>query len=75
VMVATVSASTASPDEFCGRPIMRSRSDVGRRAPNLLSLLPTVAAVQPDNRHEHDPEHLENFFGHLGLDPEEYKWV
>ncbi|KAE9527299.1 hypothetical protein AGLY_012997 [Aphis glycines] len=59
-------------DEFRGRPILRSKSDVGHRAPNLLSLLP-AAVDKPDDRHEYDPDQLENFFGHLGLDPEEYK--
>ncbi|XP_025197016.1 uncharacterized protein LOC112595849 [Melanaphis sacchari] len=61
-------------DEFRGRPILRSKSDVGHRAPNLLSLLPTAVA-KADDRHEYDPSQLENFFGHLGLDPEEYKWI
>jgi len=61
-------------DEFRGRPILRSKSDVGHRAPNLLSLLP-VAVAKADDRHEYDPDQLENFFGHLGLDPDEYKWA
>lgn len=61
-------------DEFHGRPILRSKSDVGHRAPNLLSLLP-VAVAKADDRHEYDPSQLETFFGHLGLDPEEYKWI
>lgn len=65
-------AQATTADEFRGRPILRSKSDVGHRAPNLLSLLPaaaeTTAAPADDN-----PGQLENFFGHLGLDPEEYK--
>ncbi|XP_026806374.1 uncharacterized protein LOC113549324 [Rhopalosiphum maidis] len=65
---------TTATDEFRGRPILRSKSDVGHRAPNLLSLLP-AAVAKVDDRHEYDPNQLENFFGHLGLDPEEYKWV
>lgn len=63
-------------DEFHGRPILRSKSDVGNRAPNLLSLLPattTSSTAVADDRPECDPEQLENFFGHLGLDPEEYE--
>jgi hypothetical protein len=63
---------TTATDEFRGRPILRSKSDVGHRAPNLLSLLP-AAVAKVDDRHEYDPSQLENFFGHLGLDPEEYK--
>lgn len=58
----------AVADEFRGRPILRSKSDVGYRAPNLLSLVPSA-----ENLQEYDAEQLENFFGHLGLDPEEYK--
>lgn len=61
-------------EEFRGRPILRSKSDVGHRAPNLLSLLP-VAVTKADDRHEYDPDQLEDFFGHLGLDPDEYKWA
>jgi len=66
---------TVAAAEFKGKPILRSKSDVGHRAPNLLSLLPAAAVttVSEDRRDHDDPEQLENFFGNLGLDPEEYK--
>ncbi|XP_050420776.1 uncharacterized protein LOC126833465 [Adelges cooleyi] len=54
------------------RPILRSKSDVGYRAPNLLSLVPANA---PGPQQPYDAEQLENFFGHLGLDPEEYNSI
>lgn len=74
--MATTSATAAETDEFRSRPILRSKSDVGNRAPNLLSLLPATtaaSAAMTDDRLEYSPEQLENFFGHLGLDPEEYE--
>lgn len=76
---AVVAAPPVADEIRGGRPILRSKSDVGHRTPSLLSLLPVAAAAvdeeesPADGRQEYDPEQLENFFGHLGLDPEEYR--
>ncbi|XP_050543969.1 uncharacterized protein LOC126907018 [Daktulosphaira vitifoliae] len=64
--------ATDQPNICKARPILRSKSDVGYRALNVLSLAPHVAST---NQQFYDPEQLENFFGHLGLEPEEYNSI
>lgn len=67
-------AAAAGGDEFRGRPILRSKSDVGHGAPNRpLSLLSAGPLINAAADVYYDPEQLEKFFGHLGLDPDEYR--
>ncbi|VVC24477.1 Centrosome-associated, FAM110, C-terminal domain [Cinara cedri] len=73
---------TAGGDEFRGRPILRSKSDVGHgvlnRPLSLLSAGPlTTSAAAADEARDvyYDPEQLEKFFCHLGLDPDEYRSI